>query len=176
MRTSRIALAAILVLAGAMPARAWMTYVARDVATGDRLGMGARVANEGEDPALAILCTPDGLSAHFVTGVPLAPDMSLADLSVPLSVGADGGAHDPFPVTAEAFDDGSGPKIRLLLQHGEAMGLVEYVLGAAETIEVSYKVGDDELVKSSFSTDSAAISIGAVLGECEGRDGAKSKG
>ncbi|UJW84571.1 hypothetical protein [Devosia sp. SL43] len=169
MRTGRAALVAGLLLMGAVPAHAWMTFVARDVATGARIGKGARVALEKQDPALSIACMPDGLTATFETGLPITAETKLADMSVPISVAADGGEYDPIPTTAESFDSGSGPTIRLRLSADEAMGLVEYVLGAETSIQVSYRVGTEELAHASFPNDSAPISIGAVLSECEER-------
>jgi hypothetical protein len=169
MRAGRIVLTAGLLLAGMTPTYAWMPYVARDVATGARIGKGARVALEDLHPALSIACMPDGLTATFDTGLPITADTVLAEMSMPISVGADGGEYDPFPTTAESVDVGSGPTIRLRLSASEAMGLVEYVLGAQTSIQVSYRIGTEELVYVSFPNDSAPISLGAVLAECEGR-------
>lgn len=175
MGAGRVALIVGLLLAGVAPAQAWMTFVARDVATGERLGLGARVVNENEGPALAIVCTSTGLTATFDTGIAVTADTRLAEMGMPLSVGADGGAYDPFPNSAETFDDGDGLAIRLRLSSQDAMGLAEYVLNATSSIQVSYRVGADELVYASFANDSAPISIGAVLGECEGRGKSKTK-
>jgi hypothetical protein len=63
--------------------------------------------------------------------------------------------------------------MRLRLDASEAMGLAEYVLGTTGPIQVGYKLNDQNVV-STFTNDSATVSIGAVLSECQGR-GAKSK-
>jgi hypothetical protein len=170
MRTGRLILIAGLLLAGVMPARAWMTFVSRDVATGERIGMGANVFNESEDQVLSIVCTPEGLAAMFDTG-----EAVLDELPTALLVGADGGEYDPFAVTLEPYNRGERIEMRLMLDPAEAMGLAQYVLSAVDTIQVGYRMGEENLV-SSFSNDSATISIGAVLSECEGRGGkAKTK-
>ncbi len=177
MRAGRIAVISGLLIVGVAPAQAWMTFVSRDVATGERIGLGANAYNENEDPTpiLSIVCTTDGVTAMFDTGFVVPADAVLDELPTALLVAADGGAFDPFPVTLQPHDRGDGDEMRLVLDAGEAMGLAEYVLGAEVTIQVGYRMGDKEVV-SSFSNDSAAISIGAVLGECEGRGSAKSKG
>lgn len=177
MGAGRVVVIAGLLVAGVAPAQAWMTFVSRDVATGERIGMGANAFNEQDDPIpiLSIVCTPDGLAAMFDTGFVVPPDAVLDELPTALLVGADGGAFDPFPATLQPHDRGEGDEMRLLLDASEAMGLAEYVLGAKATIQVGYRLGDKDVV-SSFSNDSAAISIGAVLGECEGRSPTKSKG
>lgn len=168
MRAGRFVLIAGLMLAAAAPAQAaWMTFVSRDVATGTRLGIGARVYNDDADPVLAIVCTPDGLTAMFDARVAMVDQPPTA-----LLLAADGGDFDLFPVSVEPHRRGERMEMRLVLEQGEAMGLAEYVLGANETIRVGYRLDDAEVV-STFSNDSATISIGAVLGECEGRGKAK---
>jgi hypothetical protein len=175
MRLARIAVISGLLLVGVAPAQAWMTFVSRDVATGERIGIGAYATNEGQDqtPRLSIICTPDGLAAMFDTGLdmPAARD----DLPTALLVAADDGPFDPFPAVVTPYVLGESSQMRLQLDASEAMGLAEYVLGAQATIQVGYRKGDEEVVFS-LSNDSAPISIGAVLGECEGRGPAKSKG
>jgi len=170
MRFGRLALIAGLLLAGVIPAQAWMTFVSRDVATGERIGMGANVFNENEDQVLSIVCTPEGLAAMFDTGLVVPGEAVLDQLPTTLLVGADGGAYDPFPVTLEPYNRGERIEMRLVLDPAEVAGLAQYVLAAVDTIEVSYRMGEEDLM-SSFSNDSAAISIGAVLRECEGRGG-----
>ena len=174
MRAGRLVLVAGLLVAGVVPAQAWMTFVSRDVASGARIGMGANVFNENEDQRLSFVCTPDGLAAMFDTGVVVPGEQILDGLPTALLVAADGGEFDPFPVTLQPHTRGERLEMRLVLDPAEAMGLAEYVLGAVETIQVGYRMGDEDVV-SSFSNDSAAISIGAVLGECEGRGEVKTK-
>lgn len=174
MRAGRVVLAGGLLLAGALPAQAWMTFVGRNVDTGERIGLGASVSNEDEAAQLAFLCTPQGLTATFMTGIPVTPDMRPAEMTTPLALAADDGPYEPFVVTAGAFDRGDGPELRLDFSHSEAMGLAEYVLNAANDIVLSYHVDGEEAVRARYDNDSAAISIGAVLGECEGRGKAKS--
>ena len=173
----RIAVIAGLLLVGVAPAQAWMTFVSRDVATGERIGIGAYATNEGQDqtPRLSIICTPDGLAATFDTGLEMPVAAAGDDLPTALLVAADDGPFDPFPAVVTPHVLGESAQMRLQLDAGEAMGLAEYVLGAQATIRVGYRKGDEEVVFS-LSNDSAPISIGAVLGECEGRDAAKSKG
>ena len=176
MQPGRIAVISGLLLVGVTPAQAWMTFVSRDVATGERIGIGAYASNENQDstPRLSIVCTPDGLAATFDTGLVFPGNAVPDQLPTALLVAADGGVFDPFPVTLQPYDRGDGDEMRLLLDAGEAMGLAEYALGAEATIQVGYRLGDEEVVFS-LSNDSAPISLGAVLGECQGRGRAKSK-
>lgn len=146
-----------------------MTFVSRDVTTGARLGRGANVFNEGEDTKLAIVCTPEGLTATFDTGIKLTSDMAPEMFPGGLSIAADDGEFDAFPVTPESFTSGDTQALRLRFSRDEAMGLAEYVLGGSDSIIVSYRDGEEVLAYAEFGGDSAAISIGSVLGECEGR-------
>ncbi|MEO8685213.1 MAG: hypothetical protein ABI414_10285 [Devosia sp.] len=174
MTPARLAIVAMLVPLLPVPAMAqWMTFVGRNVDTGERLGLGARVVTEGEDPRLAILCTPDGLTATYDTGFAVPPEQEASDLPSALLVGADGAAFDPFPAQLESFNRGERTEMRLRLETREAMALAEYVLGATETIQLGYRLGDDNVMRS-FSNDSAPVTVAAVLTECQGRT-AKSK-
>jgi hypothetical protein len=175
MRAGRLILIAGLLLATVIPAQAWMTFVSRDVSTGERIGMGANVFNENQDQVLSIVCTPQGLGAMFDTGLAVPGEAVPGELPTALLVAADGVAHDPFAVTLEPYNRGERIEMRLVLDPAEVAGLAQYVLGAVDTIEVRYRMGGQDLV-TSFSNNSATISIGAVLHECEGRgDRAKTK-
>ena len=169
-------LACLVLLAALAPAPAmadWMTFVGRNIDTGERLGLGARVFNEEEDPMLAISCTPDGLTATFDTGFVVPQHQVIDKLPTALLVGADGGPFDPFPISLESFTRGERTEMRLRLDATEAKGLAEYVLGADQTIRVAYRL-DGEDVAIDFSNGSAAPTIGAVIDECQGQQ-AKSK-
>ena len=164
-----LALSVGMLVAGALPAHAWMTFVARDVATGERLGRGAIQSNDDEDEQLAIICTPDGVTATFVPGLMLTSDMALKDFRGTLLVAADGGPYEPFVVTPERFARSDAAELRLRLGKVEAMELAELVLEAQSALAVSFQVRGEELVHVDYDNDSAPITIGSVLGECEGR-------
>ena len=170
----RLPLAAIVMLAALAPLPAfagWMSYVGRNIATGERTGPIARGTNLDERPALSVACTNGVLTATFDSGVAQPAGIALADLPQVLSIAADDGEYDAFPVTPELHDDDKGPQIRLSFSTAEAAGLVQYVLGAEVSIQVSYRIGDEEVVHFSTSTDSAAITLGGVLRECPGTAG-----
>ena len=170
MRAGLLALIASLMLGGALPAQAaWMTFVSRDVTTGERLGRGANVYNEDEDTRLAIVCMPDGLTATFATGIKLTSDMGLKMFRGQLSIAADDEAFDAFPVTPESFTSGDTQELRLRFDRDEALGLAEYILGATDSITVTFRNGQEVLAYAEYDNDSAAISIGSVLGECADR-------
>lgn len=171
MRAGPAALAIGLLLAAVLPAQAaWMTFVLRDVGSGERIGMGARIYNEDAVPVLSIVCRPGGLGAMYDTGIAMPEDAVVDALPQALLLGADGGAFDPFPATLEPFTRGERTEMRLVLQPGEVQGLVEYVLAATGSIQVGYRMDEADVI-TSFDNDSATLTIGAVLGECEGRGG-----
>ena len=155
-----------------LPASAgWMSYVGRNIATGERTGLIARATNPDERPTLFVACDSGPLTAAFDTDVAQPAGMELADLPQALSIAADDGAYDVFPVTAELHDDDNGSQIRLRFSAAAAADLAQYLLRAKTSIQLRYGLGDEPLAHFSTSADSAAITLGAVLRECPGTAG-----
>ena len=171
MRLGFVAIALCAALAPLPASAGWMGYVGRNIATGERTGQIARATNPDERPSLSIACDSGTLTATFDTGVAQPAGIDLADLPQALSIAADDGEYDAFPVTAELHEDDKGSQIRLRFSADEVAGLAQYVLSAQTSIQVRYGLGDEALAHFSTSTDSAAITLGGVLSECSGAAG-----